>query len=77
MLSFLLTLIDRAEREGGELYLALYELHDPELIDRLTKLTAAGKAHVILSTAGSEDLNPKKDAADLSEAAGRLGHREP
>lgn len=59
VLAFLLTLIDRAEQEGGVLYLALYELHDPELIRRLTKLTKAGKAHVILSTAGNTDLNPK------------------
>jgi hypothetical protein len=62
VLAFLLTLIDRAEAGAGELYLALYELHDPELIARLTALTAAGKAHVILSTAGSTDPNPKKKA---------------
>jgi phosphatidylserine/phosphatidylglycerophosphate/cardiolipin synthase-like enzyme len=59
VLAFLLALIDRAEQEGGVLHLALYELHDPELIRRLTKLTKAGKAHVILSTAGNTDLNPK------------------
>jgi hypothetical protein len=58
-LSFLLKLVARAENGGGELYLALYELHDPELIKRLTALTAAGKAHVILSTAGSTDPNPE------------------
>ena len=61
VLSFLLTLIDRAEAGHGELFLALYELHDPQLIKRLTKLTAAGKAHIILSTAGSTDPNPKKN----------------
>jgi phosphatidylserine/phosphatidylglycerophosphate/cardiolipin synthase-like enzyme len=61
VLSFLTGLMDRAEQDGGELYLALYELHDPELIRRLTALTAAGRAHVILSTAGSEDPNPKKN----------------
>jgi hypothetical protein len=59
VLGFLLSLIDRTEKDGGELYLALYELHDPELIARLTKLTKAGKAHVILSTAGSVNLTPK------------------
>jgi hypothetical protein len=59
VLSFLTALIDRAENDGGELFLALYELHDPELIERLTKLTQAGQAHVILSTAGATDLNPK------------------
>lgn len=61
VLSFLLELLDRAERDGGELYLALYELHDPELIGRLTKLVKSGQAHVILSTAGSTDPNPKKN----------------
>jgi len=61
VLAYLLKLIDRAEQGNGELYLALYELHDPELIKRLTALTAAGKAHVILSTAGSTDPNPKKN----------------
>jgi len=59
VLGFLLSMIDRAEQGGGELYLALYELHDPELVKRLTKLTAAGKAHVILSAAGDVDPNPR------------------
>lgn len=60
VLQFLLSMIDRAEQDGGELYMALYELHDPELIKRLTKLTKAGKAHVILSTAGSINPNSSK-----------------
>ena len=61
VLDFLLSMIDRAEaNDDGELYLALYELHDPQLIGRLTKLTEAGKAHVILSTAGEIDPNPPK-----------------
>jgi hypothetical protein len=60
VLSFLLTLVERSEKGNGVLYLALYELNDPELIARLTALVAAGKAHVILSTAGSFDPNPKK-----------------
>lgn len=59
-LSFLLDLIGRAEKKAdGELYCALYELHDPELIDRLVKLAEQGKAHVILSSAGSYDPTPK------------------
>lgn len=61
VLRFLTMLIDRAEQGPGELYLALYELHDPELIARLEKLTKAGKAHVILSTAASTDVNKKND----------------
>jgi len=59
VLGFLLSMIDRAEQGGGELYMALYELHDPELVDRPTALTRAGKAHVILSTAGETDPNPR------------------
>lgn len=62
VLSFLLALIDRAESDGGELYLALYELHDPELVARLTALTHAGRAHVILSTAGDLDQKRKPPA---------------
>lgn len=59
VLSLLLKLLDRAEQGDGELFLALYELHDPQLIGRLTRLVEAGKAHVVLSTAGSTDLNAK------------------
>lgn len=59
VLSFLQTLMDRAEAGAGELYLALYELHDKELIDQLVRLAGLGKAHVILSTAGKYDPNPK------------------
>lgn len=59
VLGFLTRLMDRAEQGPGELYLALYELHDPELIDRLERLARAGKLHLILSTAGSTDPNPK------------------
>jgi phosphatidylserine/phosphatidylglycerophosphate/cardiolipin synthase-like enzyme len=61
VLDFLLSLVSKAEQGQGELYLALYELHDPELIRRLVALTAAGKAHVILSTSGTTDLNRKND----------------
>ena len=61
VLGFLTTLMDRAEKDGGEIYCALYELHDPELIRRLDALAKAGKLHLILSTAGSTDPNPKKN----------------
>jgi hypothetical protein len=58
VLSFVRRLLDRAASEGGEVYLALYELHDPEL-DLLRSMVGAGKVHLILSTAGSTDPNPK------------------
>ncbi len=59
VLSFVRRLLDRAENEGAEVYLALYELHDPELIDLLKTAVKSGNVHIILSTAGSEDPNPK------------------
>ena len=59
VLSFVRRLLDRAASEGGEVYLALFELHDPELIDLLKSAVGNGKAHLILSTAGSADPNPK------------------
>jgi hypothetical protein len=52
-------LLDRAKSEGGEVYLALYELHDPELIDLLKDSVKGGHVHIILSTAGSANPNPK------------------
>lgn len=59
VLALLTTFMDRAQSGKGELHCALYELHDPELIERLEMLTRAGKLHLILSTAGSTDPNPK------------------
>jgi len=59
VLSFVRKLLDRAETEGGEVYLALYELHDKELIDLLQSAVKRGKAHLILSTAGSTNPNAK------------------
>nr|WP_246413231.1 phospholipase D-like domain-containing protein [Methylobacterium brachythecii] len=62
VLGFLLAFMDRAAKETGELYGALYELHDQELIGKLVDLTRAGKLHLILSTAGSTDPNPAKNS---------------
>jgi phosphatidylserine/phosphatidylglycerophosphate/cardiolipin synthase-like enzyme len=59
VLSFVRSLVDRQEKEGGEVYLALYELHDPELISLLLSAVKGGKIHLILSTAGSTNPNPK------------------
>lgn len=56
---FVTKLLHRAEKEGGEVYLALYELHDKALIDALTAAMRKGLIHIILSTAGNEDPNPK------------------
>jgi phosphatidylserine/phosphatidylglycerophosphate/cardiolipin synthase-like enzyme len=62
VLSFVRQLLDRRKNEGGELYLALYELHDPELIGLLYEAVQSGHVHLILSTAGSTDPNPKGTA---------------
>jgi hypothetical protein len=63
--AFLTRLLERAKAEGGEVYLALYELHDPPLIARLRSALQDGFVHLILTTAGNEDPNardtPKED----------------
>src|SRR5229473_2933329 len=59
VLSFVRRLLDRAATEGGDVFLALYELHDPELIALLETAVKSGHVHLILSTAGSDDPNPK------------------
>jgi hypothetical protein len=64
VLSFVRLLLDRQKAEGGEVYLALYELHDPELIQLLVDAVKGGKVHLILSTAGSDDPNPKGTTKD-------------
>jgi phosphatidylserine/phosphatidylglycerophosphate/cardiolipin synthase-like enzyme len=64
VLSFVRSLLDRQKAEGGEVYLALYELHDPQLIDLLLAAVKSGKVHLILSTAGATDPNPKKTPKD-------------
>ena len=64
VLSFVRKLVDRALAEDGEVYLALYELHDPELIDLLKAATTKKRIHLILSTAGSKDPNKKGTAKE-------------
>lgn len=61
VLAFLTSLLDKAEQEDGELYAALYELHDPQLIRRLEVLAQDGRLNLILSTAGSTDPNPARN----------------
>jgi hypothetical protein len=60
VLPALKTLFERADNEDGEVYLALYELTDPELIDLLKKNQK--RLNLILSTAGSKP--PKKGSGD-------------
>lgn len=72
VLTALKSMFARAEEEDGMLYLALYELSDPELIDLLT--THQKRLHLILCTAGS--TKPKKGSGakpvwDVTNAAAR------
>ncbi len=64
VLAFLRRLLDRAKSDGGEVYLALYELDDPQLIDLLAEAVEAGRVHLILSTAGSTNPNKKGTAEE-------------
>ncbi|HZZ37368.1 MAG TPA: phospholipase D-like domain-containing protein, partial [Caulobacteraceae bacterium] len=59
VLAFLKRLVDRAETEGGQVHMALYELDDPELNALLIKTAQAGRLRLILSTAASADPNAK------------------
>ncbi|MET4606713.1 phosphatidylserine/phosphatidylglycerophosphate/cardiolipin synthase-like enzyme [Bradyrhizobium sp. JR4.1] len=56
---FVTELVDRARKEGGQVYLALYELHDTQLIKLLVDAMKSKLIHVILTTAGNLNPNPK------------------
>jgi len=56
---FVTKLVNRAEKEGGELYLSLYELHDKQLIALLLDAMKKKLVHIILTTAGNLNPNPK------------------
>jgi hypothetical protein len=64
----LLRLLDEVLDDPGlELYAALYELSDQELIDRLKLMH--GRAHIILSNGSNKTDDGNKDARDQLEAA--------
>ncbi|HEY0297155.1 MAG TPA: hypothetical protein VGC69_17630, partial [Bordetella sp.] len=78
------SLLDRAAHQGGACYLALYELQDEELIDRLM---AVRNLHLILSNTGSKDsenaparerLHGRKGAQviDRFVPSGHIGHNK-
>jgi len=56
---FVSELVDRAQNEGGQVYLALYELHDKQLIELLLDAMKRKLIHLILTTAGNLNPNPK------------------
>lgn len=64
VLPLLRTLFERAEAEDGQIYAALYELSDPELIDLLE--THADRLNLILSTAGKDGKTGKWDTTNAA-----------
>jgi hypothetical protein len=56
---FVSALVDRARKEGAQVYLALYELHDKQLITLLLEAMKRRLIHIILTTAGNLNPNPK------------------
>jgi phosphatidylserine/phosphatidylglycerophosphate/cardiolipin synthase-like enzyme len=56
---FVTRLLQRAKSDGGEVYLALYELQDAALIHLLEEAVQDGRAQVILTSTSSTDPNPK------------------
>jgi phosphatidylserine/phosphatidylglycerophosphate/cardiolipin synthase-like enzyme len=84
ILEGLTSLLDRAVKQGGECYCALYELNDPELIKAL--LDAKMKVHIILSNTGTDDAEntPARqtlheagaDITDRMLANGHIGHNK-
>jgi hypothetical protein len=57
---FVTELVDRARKERGQVYLALYELHDKQLIKLLVDAVKSKLIHIILTTAGNLNPNPMK-----------------
>jgi phosphatidylserine/phosphatidylglycerophosphate/cardiolipin synthase-like enzyme len=79
-----MTLLNKSIKDGGECYCALYELSDPELIEKL--LEAGNKVHLVLSNTGATDHTNEVSRATLHEsdvditdrfvANGHIGHNK-
>ena len=63
-----LTLLERAQKEGGQCYCALYELSDKDLVDHLAGL--GKRVHIVLSNAG-EDTEEGAGDGDLTNTDAR------
>lgn len=80
----LLSLFDKALKDGGECYCALYELNDPELISKILELK--DKIHIILSNTGESDATNQVaratlhgaqiDITDRMVSTGHIGHNK-
>jgi phosphatidylserine/phosphatidylglycerophosphate/cardiolipin synthase-like enzyme len=78
------SLLQRAESNGGSCYAALYELNDPELLERL--LGMKDRLHLILSNAGPDDATNESarqslhdngtDITDRMLGSSHIGHNK-
>ena len=68
-----LTLLERAKKEGGQCYCALYELSDKDLIDNLAALK--GKVHIVLSNAGEDTEEGAGDGDKTNTDARKRFHK--
>jgi phosphatidylserine/phosphatidylglycerophosphate/cardiolipin synthase-like enzyme len=66
ILEGLTMLLDRAAKDGGDCYCALYELDDTELLHRL--VAAKGYLHIILANTGTDDAENKPARQTLHDA---------
>jgi hypothetical protein len=66
----LLDLLDDVKKNGGEIYLALYELNDPELIPRLTAL--GPKCHLILANGAFKPPTNDENRAVRAQLHGKV-----
>src|SRR4051812_10922138 len=70
----MLRLLDAARDDGVDVYAALFELGDPELLPALARL--GRKAHVVLANGAGQDGKPRDENADaLAELGGVDLHR--
>jgi phosphatidylserine/phosphatidylglycerophosphate/cardiolipin synthase-like enzyme len=68
-----LTLLERAKKEGGQCYCALYELSDKDLVDNLAALK--DKVHIVLSNAGEDTKKGAGDGDKTNTGARKSFHK--
>ena len=66
----LLTLLDDVKKNDGEIYAALYELNDPELIPALVAL--GQKCHLILANGAFNSKKPDENSAVRAQLRGKV-----
>ena len=66
----LLALLDDVKKNGGEIYAALYELNDPELIPALVAL--GQKCHLILANGAFNSKKPDENSAVRAQLRGKV-----